>query len=185
MEDMNFVEPIRDPELVGLIAEYLRNQSERNYIMFMIGIYTGLRITDILNLSVSDVKNRDTINLREKKTGKQKIVVLNPILKKEFREYCKTMSKEERLIPQYMNPLKAISRITAYRILAKAAEEYGVENLGTHSMRKTYGYHMYQQYKDVVSLQKLMNHSSPSITLRYIGIEQEQINNQSKNLKIF
>ena len=48
-------------------------------------------------------------------------------------------------------------------------------NVGTHTMRKTFGYHHYQQFKDVAILQYILNHSSPSITLRYIGIEQDNI----------
>ena len=65
---MNTVEPIRDIGTVNDIADYLREQSERNYIMFMIGIYSGLRISDILTLRVRDVRNRDRIMIREKKT---------------------------------------------------------------------------------------------------------------------
>ena len=48
-------------------------------------------------------------------------------------------------------------------------------------MRKTFGYHHYQKFKDVAMLQKIFNHSSPQITLRYIGIEQEQIEESYAN----
>ena len=64
----------------------------------------------------------------------------------------------------------------AYKILNKAVRAVGMtRRIGTHTLRKTFGYHCYQKYDDVVLLQKIFNHSSPKITLRYIGIEQEDI----------
>ena len=74
---MNTVEPIRDKETVIDIAEYLRKDSERNYVMFLFGIYSGLRISDILKFRVRDVKNKSDIVLREKKTGKEKRFPIN------------------------------------------------------------------------------------------------------------
>ncbi len=82
---MNYVEPIREPEKVEDISNYLRKYSERNYIMFQIGIYNGLRISDILRLRVRDVKNKDMICIREQKTGKQKIFPIAPHLKKKLK----------------------------------------------------------------------------------------------------
>lgn len=67
---MNTVEPIRDLDVVMDIAEYLKGKSDRNYVMFMFGIYTGLRISDILKFRVRDVRDKDAVYIREKKTGK-------------------------------------------------------------------------------------------------------------------
>ena len=69
-----------------------------------------------------------------------------------------------------------LERCNAYMIVKTACQEAGIKyKIGTHTLRKTFGYHHYQQFKDVVILQKIFNHSSPSITLRYIGIEQDEI----------
>ena len=69
-----------------------------------------------------------------------------------------------------------MERTAAYRIINLACKKIGIEGLiGTHTLRKTFGYHHYQKFKDVVILQKIFNHSSPFITLRYIGIEQDEI----------
>ena len=68
-----------------------------------------------------------------------------------------------------------IGRVQAYRILNKAAAEVGLIEIGTHTLRKTFGYHFYKRYKDVALLQEIFNHSAPSITLRYIGINQDII----------
>ena len=61
------------------------------------------------------------------------------------------------------------------RIIKRASSKLGLEEIGTHTMRKSFGYHHYQQYKDVALLQEIYNHSSPSITLKYIGINQDNI----------
>lgn len=76
-----------------------------------------------------------------------------------------------------------LDRAQAYRILNKAAQAVGVkERIGTHTLRKTFGYHHYKKYNDIVLLQKIFNHSSPSVTLRYIGIEQYTIDESYMNI---
>ena len=69
-----------------------------------------------------------------------------------------------------------MERTAAYRIINKACKSIGIEGLiGTHTLRKTFGYHHYQKFKDVVILQMIFNHSTPEVTLRYIGIEEDEI----------
>ena len=84
---MNSVQPIRDMELVNDIADYLKGRSERDYMMFLFGIYSGLRISDILKLRVRDVKGKDRITLREKKTGKERSFPINAALKSKIKKY--------------------------------------------------------------------------------------------------
>lgn len=182
---MNYVEPIRDPEKVKLISTYLKQVNERDYIMLMIGIYSGLRISDILRLRIKDILNKDTISIREKKTKKQKIFSINPLLKKEIKCYCASKDPNDYIIKSREGKNKPISREMAYKILNNAGKAFGLANIGTHTLRKTFGYHHYMQYKDVVLLQNIFNHSSPTVTLRYIGYEQERINSSIKNFKIF
>jgi len=61
--------------------------------------------------------------------------------------------------------------------LQKAGDFSGVESIGTHTMRKTFGYWFYKQTKDVAMLQEILNHSTPQITLTYIGINKEEKDN--------
>lgn len=182
---MNFVEPIRDPCVVQRIEEYLKNTNLRNYIMVMIGLYTGLRISDILKLKVRDVKNRNNISIREIKTGKQKLFEINPKLKKELAAYTQSKGLNEYLIKSRQGHNRPITRNQAYLILRNLADQFSIEQVGCHTLRKTFGYHFYLQYKDIVTLQKIFNHDHPVITLRYIGIEQQQINKAIKNFKIY
>jgi integrase len=182
---MNYVEPIRDPDKVKMICTYLKQSCERNYIMFMIGIYSGLRISDILRLRVKDIKDKNMINIREGKTKKQKVFQINPILKKEIVVYCKDRDLNEYIVKSRKGKNRPISREMAYKILHEIGDLFGLPYLGTHTMRKTFGYHHYVQYKDAVLLQKIFNHSSQTITLRYIGYEQEKMDKSIKDFKIF
>ena len=75
-----------------------------------------------------------------------------------------------------------MERTYCYRIINDACSEAGVEyKVGTHTLRKTFGYHHYQKFKDVVVLQKIFNHFSPQVTLRYIGIDQDMIDESYNN----
>jgi len=117
---VNYVDPIRDNKKVEDISIYLRKSSERNYIMFELGINSGLRISDILKLRVKDVKNKEYINLREKKTGKQRIFPLNAHMKKEIKSYCEEREMNEYLIKSRQNKNTHLSRQMAYKIIREA-----------------------------------------------------------------
>ncbi|WP_050608239.1 site-specific integrase [Clostridium niameyense] len=181
---MNFVEPIRDTQKVRDIQEYLKRTDERNYILFITGVYTGLRISDILRLKVKDVKDKRFIYIREKKTSKQNIIEINKLLEKEYKWYCSNRELDEYLIKSREGVNKAISRVQAYKIIKTVGKDFGIGNLGTHTLRKTFGYHYYKQTKDVATLMKMFNHSDPSITLKYIGIIQDQMNKARRDFKI-
>lgn len=180
---MNFVEPIRDPQTVENICNYLKERNQRDYVMVMLGFYTALRISDILLLKVKDVSGKRQISLREKKTQKQKLIEINPILKKALEEYVIGKKPDEFLIKSSRAYNKPISRTVAYKIIKNTAKEFDLDNIGTHTLRKTFGYHYYKRKKDVVQLQKILNHSHPSITLRYIGIEQDSINDTYRDFR--
>lgn len=182
---MNFVQPIRQQSLLQDIAAYLKRKNERDYIMFMVGIYTGLRISDILKLRVSDLKNKDYIVIREQKTGKQQTMEINPILKRELAKFMISKGYDEYLIRSRQNQDKPMTRGMAYKILKDVAIHFGLQSIGCHTLRKTFGYHFYQQHKDAVILQEIFNHSHVSVTLRYIGIEQENKDNAIRKLKLF
>lgn len=173
---MNIVEPIRDKEVLDEIKTYLRSRSERDYLLFLFGINTGLRISDILNFKVKDVAG-DYLVMREKKTNKSKRTLLAPKLKKELKKFCKDKDSDEFLFQSRQRDKKGnckpISRAMAYKILHKAGEAVGIDAIGTHSLRKTFGYHFYQKNQDVALLMDIFNHSESSITLRYIGINQD------------
>ena len=165
---MEVVQPIRSKETIAQFKNILLHKSYRDYILFVIGINTGLRISDILQLKVGDVKGSHIV-ITEKKTNKHKRFYINGQLRKELSKYIKGMNDNDYLFPSRKGN-KPITRVQAYRILNDVAEKLGIDEVGTHTLRKTFGYWHYQQYKDVAILQDIFNHSSPSVTLRYIGI---------------
>lgn len=181
---MNYVGPIKDNQKFKDIINHLKRNNYRNYILVITGVYTGLRVSDVLKLKIEDVRNKKSINLREKKTNKQNIIALNPILIREYKEFCKDKEDGEYLIKSREGENKAISRVQAYKIIKEAAQAFGETNIGTHSMRKTFGYHYYQKTKDIGTLMKMFNHSAPSITLDYIGVTQNGMDKARREFTI-
>jgi len=177
---MTTVEPIRNKKDIKKVENVLEKQSKRNLLLFVLGTNCGLRISDLLSLNVGDVRAKTHVQIIEKKTGKFKKFPINDRLKPMIEDFIKGKRNNEPLFMSHWG--KRLDRVTAYYLIRNACEEAGLqEKIGTHSMRKTFGYHHYQQFKDVVILQKIFNHSSPQITLRYIGIEQDQIDYSYSN----
>lgn len=170
---MNYVEPIRSKEDIDMMCDYLREWNYRNYLLFLIGINTGLRISDIVNLKVSNIRGYYIIAI-ERKTKKRKRVKMNSLVKREVDRYIKGKKVSEYLFQSRKGKNQPITRQAAYCIIKIAAEDCGIENVGTHTMRKTFGYQYYQKHKDIAMLMDLFNHASPMITKRYIGINQDQ-----------
>src|SRR5690554_3555776 len=84
---MNKVEPIRDKNKIKDIKNILKKKNDRNYMLFVLGINTGLRIGDLLKLKVKDVKNKSHIIIKEQKTSKFKQFLINSNLRAELNKY--------------------------------------------------------------------------------------------------
>lgn len=182
---MNIVEPIRNLDKVKEIHKYLKEKSDRDALMYSFGIHTGLRISDILKFRVKDCL-KPYYSIREQKTNKQKTYEWNPYLYKELKEYCKGRNPDDYLFKSRKGTNDPITRQRAYNIIKQACNVCGVYNVGTHTLRKTFGYHFYIQSKhDIATLMEIFNHSSESITLRYIGVTQEKSNNSMKKVRLY
>ena len=163
-----------------------------------IGVNVTLRISDLLRLRFEDVKSDKTIYVKEKKTGKPKIIKLNKTCQKAIKDLAKFYKKEgypkhnkgylfKSQFPKYKCTFEDIP-ITPYsvgRYLREAKDLLRIEYpIGTHSFRKTWGYNVYTKTKDIGLVMKALNHSSPAVTLRYIGIEQETLNATYDSIEI-
>lgn len=181
---MNVVEPIRDKDMVGQIINYYKRsgklKANRDTLLFMFGIYTGLRITDILSVKKNMVAGTHLV-IREKKTRKAKRVLLVPKLKRELNKYVSELHDEDYLF-HGANRSRPITRVRAYQILNEAAEVFALKNIGTHTMRKTFGYHFYKEHGNAAMLQDIFNHSSEHVTKVYIGVNQDVIDEAMKKL---
>lgn len=180
---MNKVESLRDKEVIQQFKDKLRHQSYRNYFMFVFGINSGLRIMDFLPLKVSDVANKSELVIIEQKTQKVREIPVNATLRAEINEYIRGMKPNDYLFasPQTGKP---ISRVMAYKILHKVAHQLGIEHVGCHTLRKTTGYWIYQDSKDIKLVQKIFGHTSEKVTEIYIGIDKEEVKKAYNKLDI-
>lgn len=143
------------------MKEYLLHKSYRNYFLFIFGINSGLRISDILPLRVMDVSHTDHIRLRETKTGKARKIKISATLKEEIAKYTRGKADSDFLFPSRNSGNKSIGRMQAWDIINGAARECSIEGpIGTHTLRKTFGYHFYQRTKDVALLQQIFGRKS-------------------------
>ncbi len=173
---MEYVEPIRSKKQISAIKCYLKNYNLRDYVLFILGINSGLRISDLLLLTINDVKNLNRVTLREKKTGKIKDFPLSDTCKKAIQEYLTALHLESGWLFKSKKGDHPITRIQAYRIINKAARAIGIkEAIGTHTLRKTFGYWAHKNGVDITRIQKLLNHSTPNVTLAYIGITKDEL----------
>ncbi|MBC1917084.1 tyrosine-type recombinase/integrase [Listeria seeligeri] len=190
---MKEVQPIKDLQKIALMKTILSRGEfgERNVLLFKIGINTAYRISDLLSLKLKDVleiyrqkvRVKSRLIMKEKKTEKNNSVILTKRLQKDIWDYVKkehTQAVDEQDLDHYLflsrnksTGERPLARWQGWHIISEAGNEAGLNNLGTHSMRKTFGYHLYKNGVALELIQVLLNHSSPKITLRYIGIEQE------------
>jgi integrase len=180
---VNTVEPIRDLAKIEAMKKILKATSVRDWLLFSLGVNSALRVSDLLRLRQADVYDDhgrvlESIRIREKKTNKEKTFRLNKNARNALEEYAKTVGHDPDrfLFISRKGSNLPVSRTQAWSIISIAAKAVGIrENIGTHSMRKSWGYHARKAGTDIELLMRALNHSSPSMTLRYIGITQDQV----------
>jgi len=186
---MMFVNPIKSEKKINEMIMRMTDEGKyREALLFIIGINTGLRISDILKLKWGDLQ-RDFVVIKEQKTGKTRKIVWNQAVRDFVSEFFDQFSHDSNeyifVSESNRNRGKIWSRQYVWKILNEYARAVGiVEPIGTHTLRKTFGYMLYKRGTPVEYIQKLLNHSSPQITLRYIGIEQQELDNLVANLNL-
>lgn len=174
---MRFVMPIMDKRVISDIGGYLREKNERDYVLFMTGVYLGRRISDILEYRVRDLRGKEYIEIPEKKTGDTIRLTINPHLQKIYRHYFSGKKDYEYIFRRSKGAEnRPISRVRAWQILNAAAEAVGYrDHVSCHTMRKTFAYWLYKDSGgDISMVQDILGHEDPSITRRYIGIDQKR-----------
>lgn len=185
-------EPLKDEFEIELVRRMIREHTKeplRNLIIFNLGINNGIRTNDILKLKVSDVWNKEYTTIRESKTGKQREIRLNVAnLQDDIKAYVgnRKWNNDTYLFTSYKDPSKPIQTVAVYRMFKRINAVSGgqLPHLTAHSMRRTFGYQYYKKTHDIVTLMKLFNHSKQAITLRYIGIEREEIRNSLRDFEL-
>ena len=184
-------DPLKSHEDIEAIKDYfLANRQVRDYCLFVFGINSGLRCGDILNLNMEHVllpngDITDELKIIEQKTGKSKLIALNDSMKTALHVYLSELPEQYKQPKQplfrsvkYSNKYKTyrLQRDSFYLILTKACKALNISaHIGTHTMRKTFGYHHYQKFHNIDMLQRLFNHATSFQTLTYIGISKSDI----------
>lgn len=181
------VQPLKTKQEVNGLIEALGMTKEfglRNQLLFKLGITTGLRCGDLVSLTVEQVKGKSNFKIREGKTKKERTVTLSHVMA-DIADYIETLPVGTVYLFPSRKGDSHISTTQAYRIITKAGDMIGRKDIGTHTMRKTFGYTYYQATKDVATLMEIFNHSSQEITLRYIGSTDEDRENSIKSISFF
>ncbi len=186
---MSEVQAVKDLDTIRLIGHLLeRRFSKQVSDVWHVGLNLALRISDLLAIRFCDIQE-DRLILKEGKTGKTANIPLNLKTQERIKRIQQEHPNHEYLFQSFRNR-QAINRVAhpiSRRYVTRAFAEVGQElnlKLGTHSMRKTRGYHLYQNTKDIARVMKMLRHSSEGVTLRYIGITQEDVDKDFVELEI-
>ena len=177
---MKSVAAVKTTDQISTVSHMLEKHGGDTYRdIWQLGLNLALRISDLLNLTYDDFAGGETITVIKGKTGKTRIIKLN--------EKAQTIVKQRQALNPNDNYLfqsvgnrakklqKPLSREAVARKFAEVGNIIGV-HLGTHSMRKTRGYAMWDAGVPLEVIARVLNHSSPAVTMRYIGLEQADIN---------
>lgn len=195
---MNFVEPIRDRKKIAQIKNLLRGQKRfRDLLLFVVGINSALRISDLLQLQVSHFLDeqgriRHRFWIKERKRGKRHEVVINTSIREALEEYLVAFSdigddKDNYVFfnstaNDYSSPIK---RGQAWKLITSICHEAGLSgNIGTHSLRKTWGYHARMSGVDLALIMHKLNHESIAYTKRYLGITDDELEAVAQRLNL-
>lgn len=177
------VEPFKNVKDIEKIKQYLKGKdNKRDYTIFVLGINIGLRAGDLLKLKWIDVLNgkkiKESIYITEEKTDKPKEIELNTSSRQALQLYYDSLNSVE--IGDYIFKSRKgdghLQVRSLHKIINNLVTELKIKgNYGTHSLRKTFGYHRYMNNIKLETLQKIFNHSTQAMTLKYIGITKEVI----------
>lgn len=193
---------IKNPKELKRIQSYLKFNNYRAYVLFMIGLGTGYRGGDLIELTIKDIKEsieKGQLIVLENKTENtrkhkfKRTAYLNEKLISILKEFVRDKEDAEYVYPSREGKgegkyKKHITRERLGKIFKEAATKCGIVDvpIGTHTPRKTYGYIQYLKYdKDIYVVQKLFGHSSPRVTMAYIGIDEDINRESAKNVEEF
>jgi integrase len=176
------VDPIREIKHIESIKKMLSGNT-RDLLLFTMGINNGLRCGDLLKLKVNQVKHlkpNETITIVEQKTGKENVLMVNKSVHKVLKDYLEKVkpNDDDYLFKSKKGQNQPLSVGSVNGMIKDWCKSIGIKyNVGSHSLRKSFGYQQRTRFGvGWEILCKRFNHSSPSITMRYLGIEDKEVN---------
>lgn len=176
------VEGLRDLRDVNNIKRLLSSKP-RDLCIFTLGVNWGLRGSDLLRLTIGQVrylKVGDTLRLREKKTNKERVICINKNAYGAIQGLLKSMTVDVNESDYLFQSRKGKGKLTIQTLNAMV-KSWGREiklkcNLGSHSLRKTFGTVNRLVYgTDLTTLTKVFGHSSQAQTMKYIGLTETEV----------
>jgi integrase len=166
-----------------LVRKLYDDKNYRMSLLISFGAFWGLRISDILSLRWHDIYNKDEFQLIEKKTQKNREIKINPQLKRHISDcynIIRPASQEEFVFISQKGTVYSIKRINVILKDLKVRYDLKIKNFSSHSLRKCFGRTIFERSGEnaelaIVKLSQLFNHSSTSITRRYLGISQKEL----------
>ena len=170
-------------DAMNLIRKLAKDGTYKMSLLIALGCFTGLRISDILALTWEQILNTEEFTITEKKTGKKRVLRLNPQLQQhiqECHEHIHPLKDTSYILVSQKGTVFTIQRINVILKEIKKKYRLKVKNFSCHSLRKTFGRQVYNMNSEnselaLVKLMELFNHSSVAITKRYLGLRQEVI----------
>ena len=170
-------------EAMNLIRKLAKDENYKMSLLIALGCFTGLRISDILALRWEQILSAEEFTIIEKKTGKKRVLRLNPQLQQHIRECYEQIQPIGLKAPILVSQTGTVFTIQRIKVVLKEIKQkyrLKVKNFSCHSLRKTFGRQVYNMNSDnselaLVKLMELFNHSSLAITKRYLGLRQEEI----------
>jgi len=179
------VDPIKKLKDIKAIKKILTNKP-RDLALFTIGINTNLRASDLLRLKVShvkDLKAGDTVEIKEKKTGKARRITLNKTCINAIQNLLTSKQYQDDNYLFQSQRRHVLTVPSVHKLVKSWCSEINLKgNYGSHTLRKTWGYH--QRVTFGVDLPRLMvcfNHSTQKQTLDYLCIQPEEIKDVYEN----
>jgi len=177
--------------LQSLTQKLERDGDYKFTLLITIGMYTGLRISDILSLHWKEILDKDWVEITEKKTGKQRKISINPNLKDTLQRLTTKIHPDPEQ-PIFLNDrgTKVISRQFVNDKLKRLVKRYEVvkdsTKIKSHSIRKSFGRRVWENSerseKGLIMLNEIFNHSSIRTTKIYLGIREKEISDVYQNL---
>ena len=174
---MNVVEACTKNEIDMVNAVLIKKYPSIYADVWKVGVNLSLRISDLLEIKYSDLNLTDrSLKLTESKTGKQKFIRLNATAISIIEKRRLAYPSDTWLFQVRSNraAFKPVSRVSVSRVFKEVGELLGLI-INTHSMRKSRGMAMYNDGVPIEKIAKVLNHTSITSTLRYLGITKEEV----------
>ena len=170
---------------MALVRKLFRDGNYRMSLLLGCGFFFGLRISDLKQLSWSQIMNADEFAIYEQKTGKRRVIKINKGFQGHIQDCYAAMKIKDPNRPCFLSrygPIISLQMINREFKTIRVKYQLKIDNFSTHTMRKTWARKIYENENAegrgelaLLKLSELMNHSAPNITRRYIGLRQQEL----------